>query len=51
MVITQSECYLIFPTTELCEASTAGNYSRMLVYEGIAAVRKTLTPTLRQESH
>jgi hypothetical protein len=50
MRITQSECYHIFPMTELCEASTAGNCSRMLAYEGIATARKTLTPALRQES-
>jgi hypothetical protein len=46
MHITQSEYYLFFPT-ELCEASTAGSCSRMLAYEGIAAVKKTLMPAVK----
>jgi hypothetical protein len=37
--------------TELCQASTAGTCSRMLAYEGIATVRKTLMLALKQESH
>jgi hypothetical protein len=40
MCIIQSESYLIFPKTEVCEACKTGTCSRMLACEGITTVTK-----------